>query len=113
MQVMRNETKFGASNAVFHLPREDEFVYVVVSTTIEVPHPIHLHGHDFLIIAQGTGKYTDDVPLKLDNPPRRDTAMLPASGYLVMAFQTDDPGAWLMHCHIGMLFSPFAIKSLY
>jgi hypothetical protein len=27
--------------------------------------------------------------------------MLPASGYLVLAFETDNPGAWLMHCHIG------------
>ncbi|RAL65835.1 hypothetical protein DID88_005498 [Monilinia fructigena] len=32
---------------------------------------------------------------------RRDVAMLPASGYLVIAFYTDNPGAWLMHCHIG------------
>ena len=22
-------------------------------------------------------------------------------GYLVIAFETDNPGAWLMHCHIG------------
>jgi Multicopper oxidase len=27
--------------------------------------------------------------------------MLPGGGYLVIAFQTDNPGAWLMHCHIG------------
>ena len=27
--------------------------------------------------------------------------MLPASGYLVLAFETDNPGIWLMHCHIG------------
>jgi Putative multicopper oxidases len=27
--------------------------------------------------------------------------MLPGSGYLVVAFKTDNPGAWLMHCHIG------------
>lgn len=27
--------------------------------------------------------------------------MLPASGYLVIGFETDNPGAWLMHCHIG------------
>lgn len=28
-------------------------------------------------------------------------ANLPAAGYLVIAFKTDNPGAWLMHCHIG------------
>jgi hypothetical protein len=27
--------------------------------------------------------------------------MLPENGYLVIAFKTDNPGAWLMHCHIG------------
>lgn len=39
--------------------------------------------------------------LNLSNPPRRDVAMLPGGGYLVIAFETDNPGAWLMHCHIG------------
>jgi hypothetical protein len=41
------------------------------------------------------------VTLNSDNPPRRDVATLPAAGYLVIAFKTDNPGAWLMHCHIG------------
>ena len=27
--------------------------------------------------------------------------MLPASGWLVIGFLTDNPGAWLMHCHIA------------
>lgn len=27
--------------------------------------------------------------------------MLPASGYVVIAFQADNPGVWLCHCHIG------------
>jgi hypothetical protein len=66
-----------------------------------VPYPIHLHSHDFFILAQGTGTYSSSVTLSLTNPPRRDVAMLPASGYLVIAFQTDNPGAWLMYCHIG------------
>ncbi|KAF1831408.1 laccase-1 precursor [Decorospora gaudefroyi] len=101
MQVMANTTTFETSNAVVQLPNADEWVYVVISTTLAVPHPIHLHGHDFYVIAQGAGTYDDNVALKLDNPPRRDTAMLPASGYLVLAFETNNPGAWLMHCHIG------------
>jgi len=35
------------------------------------------------------------------NPPRRDTAVLPGDGYLVIAFMADNPGAWLLHCHIA------------
>lgn len=102
MKIMQGETAFETSNAVFQVPNANEWVYVVISTTLAVPHPIHLHGHDFYVIAQGTGTYTDGVTtLNLDNPPRRDTAMLPASGHLVLAFETNNPGAWLMHCHIG------------
>jgi hypothetical protein len=32
---------------------------------------------------------------------RRDVTMLPPNGWLVLAFHTDNPGAWLMHCHIA------------
>ena len=77
-----------------------------------LPHPIHLHGHDFYVLAQAEGATfpgngTDAASLlNFNNPPRRDTATLPARGYLVVAFQADNPGAWLMHCHI-----PFHISS--
>ncbi|KAF2191310.1 multicopper oxidase [Zopfia rhizophila CBS 207.26] len=99
--VVNNITSFNTSNAVIELSEADEWAYVVIETTLAVPHPIHLHGHDFYILAQGSGTYSSSTTLNLDNPPRRDTAMLPSSGYLVLAFQTDNPGAWLMHCHIG------------
>jgi hypothetical protein len=67
-----------------------------------VAHPIHLHGHDFVILAQSQEPYNpNNVTLKLDNPPRRDVALLPANGYLVIAFKADNPGVWLMHCHIA------------
>ncbi|PNP48469.1 hypothetical protein TGAMA5MH_00507 [Trichoderma gamsii] len=101
LQVYNGVTTFNTSNAVVSLPNANEWVYVVISTAIGVPHPVHLHGFDFYVLAQGTGTYSDSVTLNTDNPPRRDVAMLPASGYLVLAFETDNPGAWLMHCHIG------------
>lgn len=101
LQISQNVTTWNTSNAVIELPDADEWVYIAIQTTFAVPHPIHLHGHDFVILAQGSGTYSSSVTLNLDNPPRRDTAMLPASGYLVLAFQTDNPGAWVMHCHIG------------
>lgn len=100
-QVLNGNTTFEDSDAVVTLPTADEWVYMVIETTLTVPHPIHLHGHDFFVLAQGTGTYSSSVTLNMDNPPRRDTAMLPGGGYLVMAFETDNPGAWLMHCHIA------------
>ncbi|KAK8004283.1 hypothetical protein PG989_004002 [Apiospora arundinis] len=101
MQIQNQMTNFAASDAVFQLEKADEWAYTVIETNFPVAHPIHLHGHDFFVLAQGQGAYNDSVVYNRNNPVRRDTAMLPASGYLVMAFQTDNPGAWLMHCHIG------------
>ena len=39
--------------------------------------------------------------LKGDNPVRRDATMLPSFGWLVVAFETNNPGSWLFHCHIA------------
>ncbi|KAL6252459.1 hypothetical protein RBB50_000178 [Rhinocladiella similis] len=64
-------------------------------------HPMHLHGHDYFVVAQGFGPLNDTVNLTLTNPPRRDVATVPLNGYMIMAFKTDNPGAWLMHCHIA------------
>ncbi|KAA8576748.1 hypothetical protein EYC84_006813 [Monilinia fructicola] len=64
-------------------------------------HPIHLHGHDFWTLSQGTGAYTSSTALNLANPPRRDVMTLPSNGHLVIAFQIDNPGSWLLHCHIA------------
>lgn len=43
----------------------------------------------------------DDIPgLKLENVPQKDTLMIPAGAYAVIRFRSDNPGKWLMHCHI-------------
>jgi hypothetical protein len=36
-----------------------------------------------------------------DNPPRRDTVMLPHTGFVALAARPNNPGAWLLHCHIA------------
>ena len=68
------------------------------------PDPIHLHGHDFVILAQKNSTFneTTEVPtFNLNNPARRDVALLYAGGYLALAFRPDNPGVWLLHCHIA------------
>ena len=112
-KILSGNASFSTSNAVIELPDANVWTYMVIETTLPVPPPIHLHGHDFSVLAQGSGTYNDSISLNLSNPPRRDTAMLPASGYLVLAFETDNPGAWLMHCHIGWHTSEgFALQFL-
>ncbi|KAF2134508.1 multicopper oxidase [Dothidotthia symphoricarpi CBS 119687] len=102
LSIAEGKTDFETNDNVYLLPNANEWIYWVIDTAIPVPHPIHLHGHDFYVLAQAeSATWNASVPLNLNNPPRRDVATLPASGYLVIAFLTDNPGAWLMHCHIG------------
>ena len=95
------------------------FVYLVITTqnlgdpnklpTSAAFHPIHLHGHDFVILAQSTAPYNVNTSIStfnFHNPPRRDVALLPQGGYLAIAFRPDNPGVWLLHCHIGELPFP-------
>ncbi|KAJ5757296.1 uncharacterized protein N7511_005990 [Penicillium nucicola] len=100
LEIYRGHHNWANSSGVIELPHKNVWTYIVIETSMSVPHPIHLHGHDFVILAQGSGAYTGDIST-LATPPKRDTAMLPENGYLVIAFKTDNPGAWLMHCHIG------------
>ena len=93
---------------------DDEWVYFLIQSNFSADprtrfirsaaaaHPIHLHGHDFVILSQSTTPF-DAAAFRptVNNPPRRDVAMLPLDGHLVIAFQMGNPGAWLMHCHIA------------
>ncbi|KAI1337620.1 Cupredoxin [Xylariaceae sp. FL0016] len=83
------------------------FIYLIVDNSLArapVTHPIHLHGSDFVVLAQNDTAWNASTSPSLfnyQNPPRRDTALLPANGFLAMAFRPDNPGAWLLHCHIA------------
>lgn len=63
---------------------------------------MHLHGHDFALLQQSTEPYSKSVlNLTFDNPPRRDVVLLPINGFVIIAFKLDNPGTWLLHCHIA------------
>jgi hypothetical protein len=65
---------------------------------------MHVHGHNFVVLGQGNGVFSSSSALStlnFKNPPRRDVVNLVAQGWTVVAFKTDNPGAWLMHCHIA------------
>jgi FtsP/CotA-like multicopper oxidase with cupredoxin domain len=61
---------------------------IVNQTTMA--HPMHLHGHHFQVVA-------------LNGTPTlgamRDTVLVPAKGSVRVAFDADNPGRWLFHCH--------------
>ncbi|EGX49907.1 hypothetical protein AOL_s00076g548 [Orbilia oligospora ATCC 24927] len=89
-----------------YLNKENKWAYFIISanftrtgkTPLRLDHPIHLHGHDFFVLAQVINEQVDkNVPVTYDlgNPMRRDTTVLPGGGFLVIAFETRNPGAWL------------------
>lgn len=108
--VKDGETDYPARSNLINLPEEGQWTYWVINSVagnpydVEVPHPIHLHGHDFYVLGTGINDHWSPdkaADLNYHNPTRRDTAMLPSGGWLAIAFQTDNPGAWVMHCHIA------------
>ena len=68
-------------------------------------HPIHLHGHNFWVLAEGIGTW-DGTVVNPENPQRRDVQLLQGvdedtPGYLVVEVVADNPGVWPLHCHIA------------
>ncbi|XP_028783447.1 laccase-7-like [Neltuma alba] len=66
-------------------------------------HPMHIHGFNFHVLAQGTGNYNasrDESKFNLKDPQIRNTVAVPFGGWSVIRFQADNPGIWLVHCHI-------------
>ncbi|XP_061339642.1 laccase-7-like [Gastrolobium bilobum] len=68
-------------------------------------HPMHIHGFNFHVLAQGFGNYnsTRDKPkFNLVNPQMRNTIAVPVGGWAVIRFKANNPGVWFMHCHLDV-----------
>ncbi|KAG2558956.1 hypothetical protein PVAP13_8NG321156 [Panicum virgatum] len=66
--------------------------------------PMHLHGHDVFVLAQGEGNYDaarDVARYNLVNPAIKNTVHVPRLGWVAIRFVADNPGIWYMHCHFG------------
>jgi FtsP/CotA-like multicopper oxidase with cupredoxin domain len=55
-----------------------------------MPHPMHLHGHAFQVVA------INSVPLL---GAVRDTVLVPPMSSITVAFDANNPGRWALHCH--------------
>ncbi|KAF2005811.1 multicopper oxidase [Amniculicola lignicola CBS 123094] len=104
--VAEGNTSYPQSYNLIEIPSASTWTYWVIQQAAGAPpiaHPIHLHGHDAFVLGSGAGTFSaTNIPsLKFTNPTRRDVAMIPGGGWLVIAYPTDNPGAWLMHCHIA------------
>lgn len=82
-------------------------------------HPMHLHGFNFHVLAQGFGNYnpkTDPKKFNLVNPQLRNTIGVPVGGWAAIRFRANNPGVWFMHCHLDVhlpwgLATAFIVKN--
>ncbi|CAL9196280.1 unnamed protein product [Musa hybrid cultivar] len=68
-------------------------------------HPMHLHGYHFYVLATGFGNFDprrDAARFNLVDPPFRNTVGVPVNGWAVIRFAADNPGVWLVHCHLDV-----------
>ncbi|MEU2063532.1 multicopper oxidase family protein [Streptomyces sp. NPDC013455] len=70
-----------------HAVRAGERVRLTLVNATDMWHPMHLHGHTFSL----TG--LDSVGA------RKDTALVLPHRKLVIDFDADNPGLWMLHCH--------------
>jgi FtsP/CotA-like multicopper oxidase with cupredoxin domain len=68
-----------------------ERVALVITNSTGMPHPMHLHGHRFQVVAIDGTSFAGAV---------RDTVRVPAGGRVVVVFDADNPGWWAFHCHM-------------
>ncbi|EOY33983.1 hypothetical protein QUC31_018665 [Theobroma cacao] len=71
-------------------------------------HPLHLHGYNFYVVGQGFGNFDpnkDPAKFNVVDPAERNTVGVPSGGWVAIRFQADNPGVWLMHCHLDVHLS--------
>ncbi len=103
-----------------------EIVLIDEGFPYDVSHPFHMHGNDFYVVAmerhvkdpgnigakgaEGNSILRQTVmdmdkqgliQRNLVDPPRKDTVSVPDGGFTIVRFLADNPGFWLMHCHMS------------
>ena len=104
----------------------NQLVDIVIQNTVATngvceSHPFHLHGHKFWIHSHGTDLYdaSSNLLSTIPNPISRDSLILYATsynhltpnrtaanylkpcGWVKIRVLANNPGLWLLHCHIG------------
>lgn len=108
--VYGNVSEGWGSNTTIHLPLNStiDIIMTISNQSMDVMgHPMHLHGHKFWVLGSGRGSFPfasiTDAPeslINLRDPPYRDTTSLPSQGWAAIRYVTNNPGAWMFHCHL-------------
>jgi FtsP/CotA-like multicopper oxidase with cupredoxin domain len=68
-----------------------ERVELVFVNQTPMPHPMHLHGHEFQVVEIDGMRFPGAV---------RDTILVTPGRRVVVAFDANNPGWWALHCHL-------------
>jgi FtsP/CotA-like multicopper oxidase with cupredoxin domain len=89
-----------ASNERVRLNTVEEWEFVNNSHMMAMPHPIHLHGKQFQIVARNPGSGSDELRSGLFDEGWQDTfLLLPGDRVRVRVQFERYPGLFLYHCH--------------
>jgi FtsP/CotA-like multicopper oxidase with cupredoxin domain len=93
-------------------PHTERLTYAVGDTVrmrwinpTDSPHPMHLHGFYFDVTSRGS--YAADTVFAPADRPRVVTEMPLAAQTFAMTWVPEEPGNWLMHCHVAFHTSLF------
>lgn len=70
---------------------QGERVELVMINQTRMPHPMHLHGHEFQVVGIDGERFPGAV---------RDTVLVTPGQRVVIAFDANNPGLWAFHCHL-------------
>jgi FtsP/CotA-like multicopper oxidase with cupredoxin domain len=70
---------------------EGERVELVFVNQTPMPHPMHLHGHEFQVVEIDGERFPGAV---------RDTVLVTPGRRVVVAIDALNPGLWALHCHL-------------
>ncbi|KIL58888.1 multicopper oxidase [Amanita muscaria Koide BX008] len=82
--------------SVYVLPPNKVVEVTIPGGSDDSPHPFHLHGQNFVVIRSAGSTGNDYL-----HPVRRDVVNTGIAGdNVTFRFNTDNPGPWILHCHI-------------
>ncbi|TKW02067.1 hypothetical protein SEVIR_8G220400v4 [Setaria viridis] len=79
-----------------------EIVFQSTAVLQDDSNPMHLHGHNMILLAQGFGNFDaakDVAKYNSVNPPVNNTVLVPNLGWAAIRFVANNPEVWFMHCH--------------
>jgi len=68
-----------------------ERVELMIKNKTLMPHPMHLHGHEFQVVEIDGKRFSGAV---------RDSVLVTPGTRVVIAFDANNPGWWVFHCHL-------------